>query len=366
MDHAPASSAPPFCPNPKCRFHCHDRHLWRFVRLGFYPRKIPPHRVQRYRCDACRRHFGDQTFRLTYWMHRPDVLVPTAYRTTACSGFRQIARETKASPNTIANASDRLGRHALLFHERHRPRGPLREPLALDSFESFEFSQYYPTSFHVAVGQRSHFFYGFTDSECRRRGSMTRAQKRRRAQLEERLGRPDPRSIEKEVAQLLAIVARPAQALELHTDQHRSYPRAIRRVPHLAVDHRTISSRAARIPQNPLFPVNLLDFLIRHNGANHKRETAAFSKRRASAANRLALFLVWRNFVQPFSERKRGPTPAMRLGLVGRRFRLEEILQKRRFVTRSDLPERWQDYYWRRLPTRAIPNGLAHRRTYAA
>jgi len=366
MHRAPGPSAPPFCPNPSCRFHLRDRHLWRFVKLGFYSRTIPPYRVQRYRCDTCRRNFGDQTFRTTYWLHRPELLVPVFWRLNACSGFRQIAREAKASPSTIARLSDRLGRHALLFHERQRPKGPLTEPLALDGFESFEFSQYYPTSWHVAVGQGSHFFYGFTDSECRRRGTMTARQKARRAALEARFGRPDPRSIEKEVAALLTIVAGPSQSLELHTDEHQSYPRAVRKLAGLAVVHRTISSRAARTPRNPLFAINLLDLLIRHNGANHKRETVAFSKRRVSAGLRLAAFLVWRNWVQPFSERRRGPTPAMQLGLAERRLEPREVLARRLFVTRSRLPERWQDYYWRRLPTRAIPSGVSHVRRYAA
>jgi len=298
-------------------------------------------------------------------MHRPHILPAVFHRFNACSGFRQIARELKVSPSAVARASDRLGRHALLLHQQLRPRGPLTEPLALDGFESFEYSQYYPTSYHVAAGQRSHFFYGFTESECRRRGTMTRFQKRRREDLEARLGRPDPKSIEKEVAALLAILIEGPGRIELHTDEHRSYPRAIRRLLHLAIAHQTVSSRAARIPQNPLFAINLLDFLIRHNGANCKRETAAFSKRRASAALRLAVFLVWRNYIQPFSERRRGPTPAMRLGLVERRFTVEDVLAERLFITRSDLPERWQDYYWRRLPTRAIPNGRRHQLKYA-
>src|SRR5690349_13663798 len=183
MPNAPASSAPPFCPNEKCRFHRSDRHLWRFVKLGFYRRTIRPFVVQRYRCDTCRRTFGDQTFRVTYWLHRPGLLVPVFWRVNACSGFRQIAREARCSPTTVARHSDRIGRHALLFHELLRPKGQLTEPLALDSFVSFEYSQYFPTSWHVAVGQQSHFFHGFTESECRRSGTMTRRQRARRAQL---------------------------------------------------------------------------------------------------------------------------------------------------------------------------------------
>ena len=179
MNRALQSWAPPFCPNPKCRFHRGDTALWRYVKIGFYSRKTPPYKVQRLRCDACRRRFATQTFAATYWLHRPELLVPVFHRLVSCSGLRQIAAEFKASPETIARLAGRLGRHSLLYHELHRPRGPVPEPLAADSFESFEFSQYHPTSFHVAAGQSSHFLYGFTDSELRRKGTMTRKQRRR-------------------------------------------------------------------------------------------------------------------------------------------------------------------------------------------
>ena len=85
------------------------------------------------------------------------------------------------------------------------------------------------------------------------------------------------------------------QALELHSDEHPAYPRALRRLTDWSIRHHRISSLAARTPQNPLFPVNLLDLLLRHNSANHKRETIAFSKRGQSAVERAALLLVWRN-----------------------------------------------------------------------
>jgi hypothetical protein len=302
---------------------------------------------------------------VSYWLHRPELLVPVFHRLVSCSGFRQVAREFGCSPDTIRRLSGRIGRHALLFHQKNRPIGPLAEPLALDSLESFELSQYYPTSYHAAVGQRTHFFYGFTDSECRRRGTMTRGQKKRRDALEEEFGRPDPKSIELEVSGLLQIVAGKTETLELHTDEHSAYKRALKRLEGIEVDHRTISSRAARIPQNPLFPINLLDLLVRHNGANHKRETIAFSKRRASAAYRLFHFLVYRNWVQPFSERRKGATPAMRAGAATRRLKAEEVLGERLFPSREVLPARWDTYYRKALVTRALGRNTVHALKYA-
>src|SRR6185436_16543123 len=151
-----------------------------------------------------------------------------------------------------------------------------------------------------------------------------------------------------------------------HSDEHTDYPRALRRLPHLQVEHRTISSRAARTTRNPLFPVNLLDLLIRHSGANHKRETIAFSKRRQSAIDRLWILAAWRNYMKAFSERARGDTPAMRLGLLARPLRARELLAERRFPGRIPLPPCWQPHYWRAVPTRALPRVAAHNLSYAA
>ena len=365
MHDSRAPGPPPHCPNERCVFHCAAAPGWRWVRAGFFHRDAPPHQVQRFRCVHCGRYFSAQTFRTDYWLRRPELLLPTFHRLVGCSALRQIAREFAASPQTIALHGARLGRHCQLFHERFRPQGPFSEPLVLDSFQSFELSQYHPTLFHCVVEKDSHFILGFTDSEMRRSGSMSAKQKRRRAELEREFGRPDPRSVQREVARVLRIVAPEPQAIELHSDEHQDYPRALKELTHLSVDHHTLSSRAARTSHNPLFAINRLDLLVRHSGANHKRETIAFSKRRQGAAERLWLFVVWRNYVKWFSERNHGETPAMRARVCEHRWSVKQILSRRLFPTRIGLPERWQQYYWRRTPTRRIPNVRTHQLRYA-
>jgi len=116
-----APRRPPFCPNPGCAHHRVAGPDWRSVRCGFYRRLAAPHRVQRYRCCHCRRQFSDQTFSLTYWLKRPDLLLDIAWSLVGCSGYRQIARQYQLSPNTVQTHAARLGRHCLLFHCRHRP-----------------------------------------------------------------------------------------------------------------------------------------------------------------------------------------------------------------------------------------------------
>ncbi len=76
-----------------------------YVKAGFHERLQTPHRIQRYRCRNCRRHFSDQTFDPTYWLKRADLLAAVFHGLLACSGFRQVARSHDVSPNTIATGS---------------------------------------------------------------------------------------------------------------------------------------------------------------------------------------------------------------------------------------------------------------------
>jgi transposase-like protein len=361
--HAPPTPfTPPHCPNEACPFHV-DPQGWRFKKNGHHWRLSERRPVQRYRCSRCRRSFSAQTFSTTYWLKKPGLLLPVLHGLLSCSGYRQIARAQSVSPSTVALQAHRLGRHLLLFHEQHRPKDAPREPVVLDGFETFEYSQYWPTHLNTVVGAESHFVYGTTVAELRRKGRMTRKQKRRRAELETRCGRPDPRAIQKSVAEVLALVVPPGdRVITLRSDDHRDYPRALRSLrPERRFRHEVTSSKERRTTSNPLFPANLLHLLFRHGGANHKRETIAFSKRNHSMLMREAVTRVWRNFVKHRSERRKRGTPAMALGLATRPLAWEEILDARIFVTRVRLPAPLDRYYFGRVPTRQLPNAREHR-----
>lgn len=364
MPNAPTRFTPPFCPNPRCDSRTNPT-PWRFQRKGFYPRGRPPHRVQRYRCSRCRRYFSSQTFATSYWLKRPDLLEPVFHRLVACSAFRQIAREYRVSHSTIRTLSDHLGRHCLLFHERLRPRTSPPEPLVLDGFRTFEHSQYWPMDLNLVVGP-SLFVYGFNDVELRRSGTMRPAQRVKRALLEKRYGRPDPGATRKRVEELLRRVIPPGGVAELRSDKHRAYARAIRKLRDRTILHARTSSRAARTTSNPLFPVNLSDMLIRHSSANHKRETIAFSKRRQSALYRLAVWVVWRNYVKGRSENRRLGPPAEGLGLIREALTARGILRRRLFPERVLGRSSWLwACYFGRIRTRAIERCRVHRARYA-
>src|SRR5215831_276422 len=354
-----APAAPPFCPNERCRYHTAATSSWLWVRAGFYRRQGWPHRIQRFRCAHCGRYFSTQTFRTDYWLRGSPLLAETFHALTHCCGYRQLARKHGCSPQTIMRLAERLGRHCQLFHEQLRWRAELAEPFCVDGFRTFEGSQYQPSEFHLVVGQDSHFIHGFTHSELRRSGTMTARQRRRRAELERTHGRPDPSSVEREVARVLGIVTAGLSRVVLHSDENPAYPRALAKLP-LEVEHHTISSRAARTSRNSLFAINLLDLLVRHSCANQKRETIAFSKRVAGSLGRMWVLVAWRNYVKWFSERRHEGTPAMRAGVCGHRFTVRQVLAERLFPGRIPLPEAWAEHYWGRVPTRRIAKSRRH------
>ena len=354
---------PPFCPHPGCDSHA-GAQPWRFKKKGFYHRAHAPRRVQRYRCQHCRRSFSSQTFSPTYWLKRPDLLHPLFSRLLGCSGLRQIAREFGVAHTTLQRQAERLGRHCLLLHEALRPRGAPREALALDGFRSFEHGQYWPFDLNLLVGA-SYYVYGFNDAELRRSGSMTRPQRRKRARLEQRFGRPDPQATRRAVEELVARIVPPGATATLHSDAHAAYAPALRSLRDRAIQHHTTSSRAHRGAHNPLFPVNLADLLLRHCGANHKRETLAFSKRRQGALYRAAIWMVWRNYVKSRSEQRRDSPPAVALGVTEEALTVRALLRQRHFPWRQGLSGWLARCYFGRIPTRRLAHCRAHQLRYA-
>lgn len=281
-------------------------------------------------------------------------------KAVGCMANRQIARDLKVSPETVNRHVARLGRHCLLFHQRMMEKSPAVREIVVDGFESFEWSQYFPIHHHVAVEKGSDFFIYFTDSELRRKGRMTQQQKKRRHDLETTLGRPDPKAIEKDMGELLTVALQGIERAVVYSDDHPAYRRSIQRQA-TKIEHRVTPGKAHRDINNSLWEVNLLDLLIRHSNANHKRETIAWSKRRQASAERLAILLVWRNYMKGRREKQRGsPTPAMQRSMMDNPLRIYELLGKRIFRTRESLPPRWGEYYDRTVTTRGLPQCRRH------
>ena len=232
-------------------------------------------------------------------------------RLYACGGLRQIARFAGVTYRVIENRVRRLARNALAVMDLALSRLTLEEDLALDGFESYTRSQYHPNNITHVVGTKSEFIYAAIHTLLRRKGSMTPHQKNLRALID--LVWKPVSSIKEDLTVILADLAPSIEEactrrepLILHTDEHRSYPPALKAVRSLrsllssgSLVHDRTSSRKARTKKNPLFPVNYVDRQMRKNMAEHVRETVRQAREVNCQMERMAVFMVVHNFLTP-------------------------------------------------------------------
>jgi len=350
------TDSPGNCPNEACHAH-RGRPGWSYKKAGFFRRSSDGKKIQRFRCLECGRFFSSVTFSTTYWLRLRHLLVPINQMAVSGAGLRQIARTLGVSHSTVMRHIGRAARHSLLLHSNFLAANPLKEAVAVDGIESYEYSQYFPCHYHLASGPDSWLLYGFLDSPLRRKGRMTPAQKKKRAQLEKRYGRPDPKAVERDMGLLVEeMLDRLSEnrRLQLRSDEHPAYTRAIAGIVGRrgdVIDWGRTSSRAARTTANPLFVINATDMFLRHSQANHRRETIAASKRRQMGLERLAVFMVWRNLVKRRFENGPDESSAMVAGWTEQRWDWGEVFRGRLFVNHVQLPRRWDEYYWRRVKT---------------
>jgi len=361
----PKGWQPPFCPNGKCKFHNQLMEMWRYKDFGFYSRQSDNRRVQRYQCLSCKRTFSTQTFSTTYWQKKPELDALVFSKTVNGMANRQIARDLQVDPSTINRKLERMGRHCLLFLTQKQESAKPATEIVFDGFETFEYSQYFPYHHNIAVEKGTDFILFFNDSELRRKGAMTKKQRPRRAELEAQFGVPDSKAIMISVDEMLAVTIDGQESVTLYTDDHKQYVRPIQQLGNQII-HKVTAGKDHRDKNNQLWEVNLVDMLLRHSSKNHTRETIAFSKRRQAAAERLAIFAVWRNFILGRRQKdRRSPTPAMVRGMEEGPLSFEDVFHCRMFVRHYRLSNSWDNYYWRTVSTRALAKGRRHTLTYA-
>ena len=347
---------PPFCPYPECATQLGEIFVW--VRNGWHETERAPFRVQRFRCQTCKRTFSTQTFHESYWKRRPELDQLIFNMARSCAGNRQIATALKCGKSTVAEKIRRLALQAIRFQVCRLRNGPLfTGDLLFDGLGTFEHSQYWPYWLNLALNGGTSFIFGVTDSPLRRSGTMKPHQRRKRAILEQTYGRPDPRAVRRGTAELLAAI-KPfldMSASRLVSDRHRDYPLAIRDAGLTSLPHETVSGSDQRTAANPLFEINLADMSIRHGQSTQKRETIAFSKRRQGGIERAWLWLIWKNYMAPRrAKRRNGATPAMLANIADRRLGFDDIFGRRILAREVELPAPWARQVAREVFTPAV------------
>jgi transposase-like protein len=370
---------PPFCANPRCLHHREDpaKPYVHYVSWGSY-RTAAFGIVPRFRCTACGTTFSVQTFRVDYWLKRVFDYRDLTERLASCSSVRAIGRAWRVAGKSIQNRIGRGARQALAFESRLSSSRHPAEDLAADGFESFCVSQFFPNNIHLLVGKRSQFVYESDHVTLRRKGRMTAAQRKRRERLDLRF-RPDPRGIERSFQRigdsLLSVLSDEGRpSLTLWTDERRDYPRALARSPCAGallaegrIEHRTVSSRALRTCDNPLFPVNYLDREIRKDLHEHVRETVCFGRNVNAQMERLTLYLFYHNYLK--LHRSAGPrlSHALVAGYDAEEIAkgLEGIWEARAWYSHTELSESGEET-WLRLRTTPLWKGPDYLPRHAA
>ncbi len=166
------------------------------------------------------------------------------------------------------------------------------------------------------------------------------------------------------IYELLEFVVGDRDHIVGQSDEHPAYRKAIEMLS-CRFEHRVTSSKVHRDKRNPLWEVNLADLMIRHSTSAHKRETIAWVKRRQSSAERLSIFMVWRNLMK--KRREKGPmvSAGMLKGVTDRPWSIRDVLKGRLFRTRTTLPGAWSRYYDRTVETISQDRSRVHDLSYA-
>ena len=370
---------PSFCPRRECSEHRRTVPGYRFRRHGLYASRRRS-RVPRFVCLTCRRTFSRQTFAVSYYGKRPELIRPVAAGLVAGSAHRQLARSLGCAPSTVTRLAARLGRHAMLLLGRAlgELEGRVEEPFVLDHFETFEFTQDCPFGVATAVGSRSWFVYGLDPAPHGRTGRRSADQALRLRARPRRSSRGGYLgSTRRTLASLVCLVG-PDRRVVVRGDGHAAYDRAA--APHREAGRLVLErypnpprgprgaprSLEARVRDRAMFPVDLLHKILRHTLAHQRRETIAFGRRLNAVMERMFLAAVWRNFVKKRSERRPEPrTPAMHLGLTDAPWTWKRVVARRLFFDRLRLPGSWPSLYRRGWITPVLPSNTRHALTRA-
>lgn len=371
------SFTPSHCPHKDCQHHTLSYpSAYSFSRYGSYRRKDDKRPIPRFKCHACNRTFSTQSFQCTYYLKRPELLIPVAAGINAGSAHRQLARSLSCAPSTVTRLSARLARQAICLHAWALDSiEGITEPIVFDHFESFVGCQEDALGLATPVGARSWFVYGALPAPHRRAG------RRSPAQLEKLAKRKRSFAPAGQVAQscretfdCLSQMASPAEQLTLITDDHPTYKSVLSRHPEGERFVHRVYGNPERGPKGSprtlyakkrdraMFAVDLTHGLMRHTLANHKRETLAFGRRTNAIAERAYLFIAWRNFIKWRSERKPDPTtPAMWAGLAKAPWTWQQVYRARLFPGRLPISLGMMKIYRRDWTTPAVGNNVRHR-----
>ena len=276
---------PTVCRNPDCPNHASPPGSWYRLHGHYHTKAFGP--VRRYRCKNCRRTVSHQTESTHYYSKQP---LPLSRLSRELSGrsMRDVAREFGVSSAVIRNNVLRLGRQCMAAQIHLLDQMKARKTVAFDGLRSFVTSQDYPCDITTVVDSDSQSILTMVHSIFRRGGNRTASQTTRIARKYAQWT-PASRSMTRDISlltkEMIGYLDLTGDApAVVHTDRHLIYYRVLQKGAAGACQrrgvlrHQRTSSLLPRTTENPLFPVNYVDRLLRHREKEHTRETIAFGR----------------------------------------------------------------------------------------
>ena len=327
---------PPFCPNPDCPSRAREA-AFRYRRIGTYLRRCDGRTVQRFRCNACRREFSTQTFRLDYRFRLPHHDGAIFRALVSKTTHRQTARMLGIDRKTVHLRLRRWGPALRELHEAAldslAARGGLDGIACLDELETFERNRRLePVTVPFLVDASRFFVVGVEPDTLPARGHLRLRDRERKLALERKRGRRRNHS-NRAVGRVLATWAR-AHAADrtpyLITDRKSTYARQFMKAfPERGRRHVRVDSKASRTRGNPLFPVNHTLAMARDQVSRLVRRSWGASKCRHRLRDHLWIWVAWRNYARRLTNRSKGVTPGVAVGAARRMAAIPELLRWR-------------------------------------
>ena len=289
---------PPRCPYRHCPNHSRPESSQRwFARRGSYQARCRPHPVPRFRCQACRRSFSRQSFRMDFADHRPELNARVIELLASGIGLRQSARVLGLSRRCLELKFRKISRHLRRLHLNLQGQLPPGATFQLDELETFEgMRTLRPLTVPVLIERDSRYVIWAESDTIPARHRRTKHGRERSGEK-----RPDrSRAVcRRTLGRGAKLVLRHAE-VRIETDQKKSYPALIAEAfgKGRKLVHQTTSSRRVRDCSNPLFAINQTEAMARDLMGRLRRKSWLASKKRRYLDLGLALFMAWRNYVR--------------------------------------------------------------------
>jgi transposase-like protein len=322
---------PQFCPYPDCTSRTGDPFLWH--REGSYLRQTDGRRVTRFRCRTCSRRFSSQTFRLDFRQQKPHVNPAVLACLVSKVTFRQAARVLRIDRKTVHRRLRTFGPSLHEFHQtilrRARGSGGLFGSFSLDELETYEHNRRLrPLTMPVLIHRPTRFVLHLEVGRLPARGGLSGPDA-----LRKQAQGPRPSESRETVSRCLAVLKEvhdPNELVQFVSDQKRSYRTLLRETfPGRIGSHVQVPSKDVRNVANPLFSINHTPAPLRDPVSRLVRRTWAASKRAAQLVHHARVWVAWRNYIQPLSNRLRRVSSGMMLGLLHRLLTPSDLLRWR-------------------------------------